>query len=83
MVKEIRWRENKKNIKTFQKSNIITSGLKLIADIFIPMIPAIILAGLFFGFASLTEQLIKQRVLANTETAVTVILVLKLFSGYF
>lgn len=78
--KDTDWEENKKNIKAGQKNGAVKGTLKLIADIFIPMIPAIIAAGLFFGFASLTEQLVKQEVLANSQSVTTIILLLMLLS---
>ncbi|MFM1524813.1 PTS transporter subunit EIIC [Helcococcus bovis] len=81
--KDTDWEENKKNIKAGQKNSAVKGTLKLIADIFIPMIPAIIAAGLFFGFASLMEQFVKQGVLVNSQTVNTIVLVLKLFSGSF
>jgi len=79
------WQENKKNIKEAQGQSKLKSGLKLIADIFIPMIPAIIAAGLFNGFGSLFETLIGQGTLSKSFEIVP--LVLKLigtgFLGYF
>lgn len=54
------WQENKKNIKEAQGQSKLKSGLKTIADIFIPLIPAIIAAGLFNGFGSLFGQMIAQ-----------------------
>lgn len=76
------WQENKENIKQGQKDNAVKRGLKLIADIFIPLIPAIIAAGLFFGFASLIEQMTKSGVFSEESTKM-VILVFRLISGSF
>ena len=56
------WQANKENIKAGQKQGGVKGILKTIADIFIPMIPAIIAAGLFNGFGSLFSQLIEQGV---------------------
>ena len=79
--KDKNWEENKKNIRADQKNNRVKSTLKLIADIFIPMIPAIIAAGLFFGFSNLINQLIQQKVLS--ESFKTMSLIFSLFSSAF
>ncbi len=57
------WQANKDKIKQNQKHSPIKDGLKLISNIFIPLLPAIIAAGLFNGFASLLAQLGKQGVI--------------------
>lgn len=59
------WKENKENIKSMQKQSFFKAGIKLIADIFIPLIPAIIAAGLFNGFASLISTFQGQEILAS------------------
>lgn len=46
------WEENKAQIKGNQKQNAFKRGIRTIANIFIPLIPAIIAAGLFSGLAS-------------------------------
>ena len=51
------WQENKKSMKAQQKKGPIKTGLETIAGIFIPLIPAIIAAGIFNGFASLISTL--------------------------
>lgn len=51
------WEENKNAMKSMQKQGPMKKFIKTIADIFIPLIPAIIGAGLFFGFASLISTL--------------------------
>lgn len=51
------WQQNKASVKAGQKDNALKQGLRTIANIFIPMIPAIIAAGLFNGLASLLGQL--------------------------
>lgn len=56
------WEENKKALKGSQNESGFKKLLKNISNIFIPLIPAIIAAGLFNGFASLIGQ-----VLAPTE----------------
>lgn len=78
---ETTWQENKENIKAKQKNKKIKNALKLIADIFIPLIPAIIASGLFNGFASLVGQLISQGTLPESWTIVNT--VLSLFGGAF
>ena len=52
------WEENKKSLKDQQQESPLKRGLKTISNIFIPMIPAIIAAGLFNGLASLIGQLV-------------------------
>ena len=59
------WQENKSAIKESQKNNRLKDGMKLIAEIFIPLIPAVIAAGLFNGFASLIGQLISDGMLSG------------------
>lgn len=57
MNTEATWQENKAAMKAGQKDNALKRGLRTIANIFIPMIPAIIAAGLFNGIASLLGQI--------------------------
>ncbi len=47
------WKENKDNLKNAQKESPIKNALRTIGEIFIPLIPAIIAAGIFNGFSSL------------------------------
>lgn len=79
------WQANKEAIKENQKSNPLKRGLKLIADIFIPLIPAIIAAGLFNGLASLFGQLVTQGTLPESWSIVNLVLGLmgNAFIGYF
>ncbi len=58
------WEGNKENIKSMQKQSPFKKAIRVIADIFIPLIPAIIAAGLFNGFASLISTLQGQGVLS-------------------
>ncbi len=51
------WQENKDSIKKKQKKGKLKSALETISGIFIPMIPAIIAAGIFNGFGSLIGTL--------------------------
>ena len=52
------WKKNKARLKAGQKENKIKSALKVVGDIFVPLIPGVIAAGLCAGFASLIAQLI-------------------------
>ena len=52
------WKRNKAKMKLDQKENKLKVGLKAIGDIFVPLIPGVIAAGLCAGFASLITQLI-------------------------
>lgn len=52
------WKENKKSISKGQKENKLKSGLKVIGDIFVPLIPGVIAAGLCAGLSSLISQLV-------------------------
>ncbi len=52
------WKENKKKIRSGQKENKLKSALKVVGDIFIPLIPGVIAAGLCAGIASLITQLV-------------------------
>ena len=52
------WRKNKEAHKAGQKGNRVKDALKVLGDIFVPLIPGIIVAGLCAGFASLIAQLV-------------------------
>lgn len=52
------WKQNKERMKAGQKENKLKSWLKVIGDIFVPLIPGVIAAGLCAGFASLISQLV-------------------------
>lgn len=80
------WKDNKEDIKNKQKKGKLKQGLELIANIFIPMIPAIIAAGIFQGFGTLLSQLIESGVIAGTTWEViqiTFTLIGNSFLGYF
>lgn len=81
------WEKNKAEIKSMQKQNPMKRFFKLIADIFIPMIPAIIAAGLFNGFGGLITTLQGQGVLPSEGTWQVIALLFSLigsaFLGYF
>ena len=51
------WKDNKDAIKNNQKQNKFKSVITTIANIFVPLIPAIIAAGIFNGLASLVSTL--------------------------
>ncbi len=57
------WQANKEALKAGQKQHPLKRAIKIVADIFIPLIPAIIAAGLFNGFASLIGTMQGQKVL--------------------
>src|SRR5699024_4488981 len=52
------WRDTKQDIKDRQRKGSGKKALGAVANIFIPMIPAIIAAGLFEGFSSLIGTMI-------------------------
>lgn len=57
VTSEQSWQDNKAAMKAGQNDSALKRGLRTIASIFIPMIPAIIAAGLFNGLASLMGQI--------------------------
>lgn len=77
------WEENKHNIKGKQKENWLKRGLKSIAMIFIPLIPAIIAAGIFNGFAGLITNLQNTGSLPANEAWNITKLILSLLGGSF
>lgn len=52
------WQENKRIIKSGQKQGKLKLALKSVGDIFVPLIPGVIAAGLCSGFAMLITQLV-------------------------
>ena len=50
------WKANKEKVKSNQKSNKVNDMLKTVGQIFVPLIPGVIAAGLCSGFASLLSQ---------------------------
>ena len=50
------WKTNKEKLRAGRKENRLKSVLKLVGDIFVPLIPGIITAGLCAGFAALIAQ---------------------------
>lgn len=51
------WKKNKEKVKSNQKSNKLNDMLKTVGQIFIPLIPGVIAAGLCAGLASLLAQI--------------------------
>lgn len=51
------WEDNKQKVKDNQKQNKFKQAINVIANIFIPLIPAIIAAGIFNGLGSLVSTL--------------------------
>ena len=51
------WETNKQAIKDKQQGNKLKAALKTIGEIFIPLIPAVIAAGIFNGFSGLITNL--------------------------
>ncbi len=52
------WKVNKEAVRNARKKNKLRDGLKVIGDIFVPMIPGIIATGLCAGIASLVMQFV-------------------------
>ena len=53
------WKANKANLKASQKDNKVKSMLKTFGDIFVPLIPGVIAAGLCAGVNTLLQQIFK------------------------
>jgi len=80
------WRDTKQDIKDRQSKGRGKKALETIANIFIPMIPAIIAAGLFQGFSSLIGTMIGEETISGAfwETTQTFFaLIGNSFLGYF
>lgn len=80
------WEANKEQIKNSQKQSKVKDFMKLISEIFVLMIPAIIVAGLFNGFASLLGQLLQDNVVSGNVFAMLQMVLSLLgsaFLGYF
>ncbi|WP_281532937.1 PTS transporter subunit EIIC, partial [Anaerocolumna aminovalerica] len=77
------WKENKTAMKDVQKQSPFKKAIRTIADIFIPLIPAIIAAGLFNGLASLISTLQGQGVLSTEGFWQVVQLLFALIGGGF
>ena len=77
------WKENKAQIKGAQKENKFKKMISTIANIFVPLIPAIIAAGIFNGLASLVSTLQGQGVLSAEGFWKVTQLMLSLIGGGF
>ncbi len=77
------WQQNKEKIKGKQKKNKIKQGLRTIGEIFIPLIPAIIAAGIFNGFSGLITNLQNTGSLPTSEFWNITKLILSLIGGSF
>ncbi len=81
------WKGNKKKIKDKQNQNKFKQGLRTIGEIFIPLIPAIIAAGIFNGFSGLITNLQNTGSLPTSEfwniTKLILALLGSSFLGYF
>lgn len=82
MSTQASWQENKAAMKAGQKKSSLKNGVRVIADIFIPMIPAIIAAGLCNGVANILVQATKAGFLSGS-TWTLIITMLQLFGGAF
>ena len=56
MSTEANWQDNKAAMKAGQKQGKVKTALKAVGDIFVPLIPGVIAAGLCSGFATLITQ---------------------------
>ncbi|TDX45124.1 PTS system IIB component (Glc family) /PTS system IIC component (Glc family) [Halanaerobium congolense] len=77
------WKKNKEAVKGGQKQSSFKKGLKTIVKIFIPLIPAIIAAGIFNGFAGLITNLQNTGSLAISDFWNSAQLILSLLGGSF
>lgn len=80
------WQDNKQDVKDSQNKGRGKRALESIANIFIPMIPAIIAAGLFQGFSSLIGTMIGEGTIDGQFWLVTqtfFALIGNSFLGYF
>ena len=77
------WQENKAAMKSGQKDSPMKKALRTIANIFIPMIPAIIAAGLFNGIASLMGQLFPEAIASGTGVVFIIQTLCSLFGASF
>lgn len=77
------WKGNKEAIKSIQKENKFKKAINVIANIFIPLIPAIIAAGIFNGLGSLVSTLQGQGTLPTEGFWQGTQLMLSLIGGGF
>lgn len=77
------WQTNKAAMKAGQKDSPLKQGLRTIANIFIPMIPAVIAAGLFNGLASLMGQLFPEAIASGAGVIFIIQTLFSLFGASF
>ncbi|MCC5893911.1 MAG: PTS transporter subunit EIIC [Alkalibacterium sp.] len=80
------WQDNKQSVKDRQSQGKLKTALETIANIFIPMIPAIIAAGIFQGFSSLIGTMIGEGTISGDVwegMRITFALIGNSFLGYF
>ncbi|MEF9960615.1 MAG: PTS transporter subunit EIIC [Niameybacter sp.] len=77
------WEANKQAMKGKQQGNKLKSALKTIGEIFIPLIPAVIAAGIFNGFSGLITNLQSGGTLPVNQVWDTLRLFLSLMGGGF
>lgn len=77
------WEKNKAALKGGKKQSKFKQGLRTIGEIFIPLIPAIIAAGIFNGLAGLITNLQSTGNLATTDTWIMIKLIFSLIGGGF
>ncbi len=77
------WKANKKKQKEKQKNGSVKRILKLIGQIFVPMIPALIASGIFNGFASIFTILMQQGAIPSNAFCNVVQLVFSLVGNSF
>lgn len=80
---ENNWQENKKEIKNNRKDGKLKNALRTIGEIFIPLIPAIIAAGIFNGLSGLLTNLINTGIIESSNLWVTLKLLFSLIGGSF
>ncbi|GAB2491022.1 PTS transporter subunit EIIC [Alkalibacterium psychrotolerans] len=80
------WQDNKQSVKDRQSQGKLKNALETIANIFIPMIPAIIAAGIFQGFSSLIGTMMGEGTISGDVwegIRLTFALIGNSFLGYF
>lgn len=77
------WQENKQNIKGRQKDSKWKQGVRVIADIFTPMIPAFIASGICNGLGRLLKILMENGTIpSNTGTELILNLIVLIGGGF-
>ncbi|TVP93655.1 PTS transporter subunit EIIC [Alkalibacterium sp.] len=80
------WQDTKQSVKDRQSQGKLKNALETIANIFIPMIPAIIAAGIFQGFSSLIGTMMGEGTISGDVwegIRITFALIGNSFLGYF